>query len=217
MKLQQFLVFLFLLFSFYSCGGEAKTVESSQIVKRQGMVYEINQEEPFTGKVVDKYPNGQIKGSAELEKGKANGKTVIYYENGQIKESMDMVEGDLVGEYKKYAENGQILEEGTFKGFRNPEGRGVKYYENGNKKEEGEYKDGHQVGKWISYYENGNKRMEGEVKRDAENSKIALKQGIWIEYGQDGKKVKELDYSLSQIEPKITEFDSEGKIKTQMP
>ena len=72
-----------------------KVVDNLQ--NRDGIFYEINEEWPFTGKLVKKYANGQKAVEAGFENGKQNGLTIEWRENGQ-KES------------EKYYINGQIAD-----------------------------------------------------------------------------------------------------------
>lgn len=247
MKLHLFLPVL-LVFFLLSCSREAKVLEKSQTVTRNELVYEVNQQEPFSGKIVEKYANGQLKYESEIEDGKRNGKTTEYYENGQIKLVTSFEEGKSSGEYKGYAENGQLLAEGKVTTVEVPSdnkqekpkyreqfvGKWTYYFENGQKKAEvsyengkedgktsrffengakdceGEYKIGNKVGKWVYYYEKGNIKNEEFYAPDS-----AKRIGVWVDYSQEGKKTKEVDYFDGKKNAKHTEFDDLGKVKTE--
>ena len=58
---------------------------------RNGLVYLPNSDEPFTGKYVTYYLNGQKKVEINYKEGKRNGLTTGWYENGQ-KESEDKLQ-----------------------------------------------------------------------------------------------------------------------------
>ena len=106
---------LFCLVSFYSFG------------------YQID--ENFTGQVIKKYKNGQIKSIENFKNGKLN------------------------GEFKEFFENGNLSQIGTFK---NGDMKNIKvFYENGNLKFEQKLKD--RKGKYRGYYPNGILEVEGEV------------------------------------------------------
>ena len=106
---------LFCLVSFYSFG------------------YQID--ENFTGQVIKKYKNGQVKSIENFKNGKLN------------------------GEFKEFFENGSLFQIGTFK---NGDMKNIKvFYENGNLKFEQNSKD--RKGKYRGYYPNGMLEVEGEV------------------------------------------------------
>ena len=106
---------LFCLVSFYSFG------------------YQID--ENFTGQIIKKYKNGQVKSIENFKNGKLN------------------------GEFKEFFENGSLFQIGTFK---NGDMKNIKvFYENGNLKFEQKLKD--RKGKYRGYYPNGILEVEGEV------------------------------------------------------
>lgn len=95
------------------------------------------------------------------------------------------------------------------------EGDWVEYYANGNKRREGRYKDGKKEGKWILYHSNGNKQSEatfcnglfegwyvayhknGNTFREGDygphegKSYDGRKEGVWRDYAEDGKTVRQ--------------------------
>lgn len=91
-----------------------KEIDISQKQIRNGVVYTINQETPYTGKVIGKYENGQIKIKENFKNGKYDGEQLSYFENGQIKEKINFENGVAVGTYYEYHKNGEIAYTGTF-------------------------------------------------------------------------------------------------------
>ena len=68
------------------CGSVEETIcKETEGQNRNGLVYLPNQEEPFTGKNLCKYENGQKKVEGKLKDGKEDGKWTEWYENGQKK------------------------------------------------------------------------------------------------------------------------------------
>ena len=65
------------------CGGE-KVVDWKKIVERDGLIYEVNSEEPFTGRVVSYHSNGKKESEAEYHNGKWHGKGITWYEDGHM-------------------------------------------------------------------------------------------------------------------------------------
>ncbi len=66
------------------CGSVEETIcKETEGQERNGLVYLPNQEEPFTGKNLCKYENGQNKVEGNYKDGKLDGKWTFWYENGQ--------------------------------------------------------------------------------------------------------------------------------------
>ena len=85
-----------------------KEVTTSDLVIRNGIKYEINAKEPFTGNVIDYHSNGQIKHKATLIDGTPDGLVENFYPNGQLNFQ------------EKYTN--KIIEDGEVQYF-NPSGR----------------------------------------------------------------------------------------------
>ena len=103
------------------------------LVTFYSFAYQID--ENFTGQIVKKYKNGQVKSIENFKNGKLN------------------------GEFKEFFENGSLFQIGTFK---NGDMKNIKvFYENGNLKFEQNLKD--RKGKYRGYYPNGKLEVEGEV------------------------------------------------------
>ncbi|WP_410208832.1 toxin-antitoxin system YwqK family antitoxin [Fusobacterium sp.] len=122
------IIFLLLLVSlFISCGEKEVDISKKQV--RNGIIYVINGDQPFSGKFIGKYDNGQIKISEQYKNGEPDGTQISYYSNGQINEKLDYQDGKPVGEF-------------------------VKYYENGSIAYTGKYENGLKQGDWVLYGEN---------------------------------------------------------------
>ena len=103
------------------------------LVTFYSFAYQID--ENFTGQIIKKYKNGQVKSIENFKNGKLN------------------------GEFKEFFENGSLFQVGTFK---NGDMKNIKvFYENGNLKFEQNLKD--RKGKYRGYYPNGKLEVEGEV------------------------------------------------------
>lgn len=94
--------------------GCSKEIDYSQKQIRNGIVYTVNADTPFTGKVVAKYSNGQKKLIEKFKDGKFDGEQIYYYENGQIEDKIDYKLGEPVGKYYSYHRNGEIAYTGEF-------------------------------------------------------------------------------------------------------
>ena len=78
-------LFVCVVSSFLSgcCSVEKTICSDKEGQTRNGLVYLLNQEEPFTGKNICKYENGQKSEEGNYLDGKRDGKWTWWYENGQ--------------------------------------------------------------------------------------------------------------------------------------
>ena len=116
--------------------GCEKIIDAEQLQDRQGIGYEVNSTEPFTGTVISRYENGQKKSEGNFVAGKPEGIDSRWYEGGQKKLQARWAAGQL-------------------------EGIATKWNENGQKKSEANYVSGQRDGVQITWHENGQKQSEG--------------------------------------------------------
>lgn len=105
MKLFRSLLVLTLFFVLVGCD---KTIEESSLVQRNGLYYQINTTEPFTGSVISYHDNGQIKLSFNIEKGLKEGLFEEFYDNGQLFSSVNYFMDGKEGTEHVYYTNGTI-------------------------------------------------------------------------------------------------------------
>ena len=123
---------LFCLVSFYSFG------------------YQID--ENFTGQVIKKYKNGQVKSIENFKNGKLNGEFKEFFEDGKLFQIATFKNGDMKN-IKVFYENGKLKFEQNLK---NRKGKYRGYYPNGKLEVEGEVFQGDEIGLWKYYNEEGN-------------------------------------------------------------
>ncbi len=66
------------------------------LVERQGIWYEINSQEPFTGVGEQYYEDGQLRTSANYIAGELDGLAELYFENGQLQLRENYIAGELI-------------------------------------------------------------------------------------------------------------------------
>ena len=156
----------------------AKEIPSEQLVKRQGVFYEINTTTPFTGSTVGYHKNGQLKSRTNYKNGKYDDLRETYFENGQL-QSKSIYKDDELTLSQTFTSKGIPLKDFT---YNNGLKTGVEevYHENGQLKSRENYKDGKGVGFWESYYEDGELEFKG-------NYKDGEKDGLWEEYYKNGQ------------------------------
>ena len=84
-------------------------VDISKMEERNGIIYVIGEDKPFTGKFVEKYNNGLIEMETTYRNGIKHGKEKNYHPNGKIFKEQDWKNGNLTGETKNWDENGNII------------------------------------------------------------------------------------------------------------
>ena len=82
----------------------AKEIPSDQLVKRQGLFYEINTTTPFTGRTVSYHQNGQLRSKANYKNGKYNDLREIYFENGELQAKANYKNGIKDGLWEEHYE-----------------------------------------------------------------------------------------------------------------
>jgi antitoxin component YwqK of YwqJK toxin-antitoxin module len=135
--------------------------EVSSLQERNGVYYEINSEDGFTGKLVELYSDGQKMSEEYFKDGKREGIYTAWYENGQKKsERTYRYKGGIE---TAWYENGQKKNERNIRDGKE-DGVFTFWYENGQKKIEGNYKDGKYDGLYTYWDENGEKKSEENYK-----------------------------------------------------
>ena len=142
MKLALMLVLSLAVLSAYA-QQPPRVIEYEQTQVRDGLVYEVGVADPYTGTVVEHYPNGQKKVEGNVVNGKPEGAFTAWYENGQKKVERNYVNGIR-------------------------EGVETEWYENGQKKTEGNVVNGQQNGVFTRWDENGQKLSETCFRNDLE-------------------------------------------------
>ena len=92
-----------------------RVIEYEQTQVRDGLVYEVGVADPYTGTVVEHYPNGQRKVECNVVNGKPEGAFTAWYENGQKRTEGNVVNGQYNGVFTRWDENGQKLSETCFR------------------------------------------------------------------------------------------------------
>ena len=95
--------------------GEQTVVGRDKVIVEGGLWYEKDSELPFTGVVVEYWPNGQQRGESKIRDGKVQGKVTSWFENGQKKATAVFEDGKLNGKWTEWYENGQKKQERTFR------------------------------------------------------------------------------------------------------
>ena len=109
--MKKFIILTMLLVPVISLAGGYEgtpTVASVQIVRQEGLWYEINSETPFSGVVTRTFPSGQKESEYNYLNGKFHGYVRRWYENGPIRRDAIYVNGLSNGLEIVWHLNGQI-------------------------------------------------------------------------------------------------------------
>ena len=198
-----------LIFSVVSCSVPEVPMDS--VVERNGIVYQVNSDKPYSGKAISYYANGQAEVIYTYKKGKI-AQAERHYENGQL-ETIDTFKNEKrvkleafwengTPMFKEaYDKNGTIIEEEYFYengqlewkwscegGIENdvcPYEEYYEHWENGQLAFKGTYKNGEVVHE-ESYYENGQLEYKGTYK----NGEVVHEE----KYYENGEKIDESNY-----------------------
>ncbi len=89
----------------YSLASEI--VNTDHFQTRNGLIYEVNSEKPFSGNIIKRYKNGKKQADYSYKDGKKYGLATVWYENGQKKAEAHYKDGKRDGLDTNWYENGQ--------------------------------------------------------------------------------------------------------------
>lgn len=81
------LLILFLLLSLVACKEKVNLTKVHRD-SDDGLIYVLNRGQPYTGKVISLYENGNTAAEFSVKRGKLNGKLIKYDINKKIKETI---------------------------------------------------------------------------------------------------------------------------------
>lgn len=121
---------LIVLLIFSMCIPVSGQTHMNDLVKINGLWVKKGETKPYTGKYIDLYDDGTMKGEGEFKDGQFNGIRIMYNEDGK----------------KNFERNYKA---------RKYEGLSIEYYPGGQIKQEAYFKKGEQNGVLKTYYDNG--------------------------------------------------------------
>jgi len=82
---------------------------------RNGLIYLPNTSEPFSGKNLCKYENGQTRWQGKIDDGHKDGTWTYWHENGQMAYERNYKDGKKDGKWTRWDEDGWVQYEGNYK------------------------------------------------------------------------------------------------------
>src|SRR5262245_27225220 len=131
-----------------------KETPRREMAQNEGLWYRHGQTNPFSGCMVDYYPNGALLSRCEISNGLAHGMSESWYTNGQMQVREHFKHGISDGEREKWHENGARLSQAiTVEG--NVTGSFRSWHDNGQLSEQIEMKLGKPDGVALAFYPSG--------------------------------------------------------------
>ncbi len=127
---------------------------SSELTRRDGLLYHGNQTQPFTGFMLEKYAGGGVKSRSAVRTGVLDGLSEGWHTNGQLQVRELFRKGISHGLREKWHENGVKLSESPIVEGKH-EGIFRRWHENGTLAEEVTMRQGEPDGLSRAFYPSG--------------------------------------------------------------
>lgn len=88
---------------------------ASELVERNGIAYQVDSNEPFTGSSVKFHENGRLKNRANYKDGKKEGLNEWFWENGQLGQTGSLKGGKKDGPFEMFNQNGELTRSVNYK------------------------------------------------------------------------------------------------------
>lgn len=172
-----------------------------------GICYETDSNQPYTGVYSDYYENGQLERRINYKNGKREGFGERFHENGQLLAIGHFKKGKQTGVDDRFYDSGEVYWRRNWKGG---ELHGVweSFYINGKTKILSNWKNGEELNQIrFTYYESGKLRQKGAFTGDKPNGlyeafyesgqlerrgtfKEGERDGVWEYFDEDGKLIE---------------------------
>jgi len=151
----------------------------SDLVYRGGLYYNVNSEEPLSGKFEAKYDDGSPMAESHYDDGKKEGVEKSWDETGTLRLEANYQNGKRHGLTRNWHSNGQMMSETN---YANGKIHGVSktWHNNGKLSTEASYNFGKNEGVYQSWHSNGEKMAEIHYRNNQ-------KHGMEIRWDEEGK------------------------------
>ena len=106
-------ILLFSILILTSCSTPGVPVD--KLVERNGVTYQVDSDEPFTGRSVRFYESGQLENRTDYRDGKKNGLSEWFWENGNLGQRGHLKDGKKDGLLEVFYENGELRRSVNYK------------------------------------------------------------------------------------------------------
>ncbi len=143
-----FLKLLIISSLFFSAACNQYYTNQNIVIKEDGLIYKVGQDDPYTGRILDTLQNKIVE--YDVVNGMKNGEFRLSSEEGIVSVYGSIEDNRNIGEWKYYYPNEQLESIGNFKNDY-PHGKWVWYFSNGSIKETGTFLNGKKTGTWYRY------------------------------------------------------------------
>jgi antitoxin component YwqK of YwqJK toxin-antitoxin module len=94
---------------------EVLEVSQDKLIKRDGVTYQVDSDEPFTGHAVRFHENGKLEYKTDYKEGKKNGLSEWYWENGILGQRGNLENDKKNGLVELFDQNGNLIRSVIYK------------------------------------------------------------------------------------------------------
>ena len=95
--------------------SEVLEVSHDKLVERDGVTYQIDSDESFTGRSVRFHENGRLQNKTDYKDGKKNGLSEWYWENGILGQRGNLKNGKKEGLLEMFNQSGGLMRSMIYK------------------------------------------------------------------------------------------------------
>ncbi len=144
---------IIVFFSALSVNGQSFIdVSKTKKITKEGVEITTFEGKPYTGYLIETYPNGKQKIWKTMKDGITNGQWQEWLENGKLRYNAYWKDGKGHGLWQYFHDNGKLKYEESYI-LDIPNGISRAYYDNGQIKEDMFWLQGKKQGVWTSYSE----------------------------------------------------------------
>ncbi len=147
-------------------------VSRTNLIRRDDRWFQASATHPFTGWLLDSYPDGSRLSRSFISNGLPNGPSEGWYTNGQIQIAEGFKDGLSHGLRTKWHPNGAKMTEGSLVAGKH-EGTFRRWYDNGALAEEIEMQDGLPNGHSRAFYASGFLKAEATLRQGEVVERVA--------------------------------------------
>ena len=148
-----------------------------------GICYEPDSNQPYTGVYTDYYENGQLESRINYKNGKREGFGERFYDSGEVYWRRNWKGGELHGVWESFYINGKTKILSNWKNGKELNQTRFTYYESGKLRQKGAFKGDKPNGLYEAFYESGQLERRGTLKEGEQD-------GVWEYFDEDGKLIE---------------------------
>jgi antitoxin component YwqK of YwqJK toxin-antitoxin module len=194
-----------------AAGCEPGRVDETYLEEREGILYRIGSEEPFTGIVTEAFPDtvrdvGEtvVARESSYVEGRLEGARVSWHPNGQMHRREILVQGSAQGLVEEWTEQGiLVLAQETVDG--RPHGPRRTWHADGTPESEATFTSGALDGVLTHWFSSGQMRMQRKYREGKQH-------GVSREWFEDGQLMIEGSYSDGRIHGPYRRWHPDGTV-----